>query len=989
MSAHFTSTSGTEIFLNLSKEDRALDGTPHVPPNGRAAIELIRSLSAKAPITAEHLLAADTIYDEGVCLSPYSIFELPIHRDICVHINRGSDLGWSLREALDEAGAFDFIDKVRDRSTYDSTIERILAVFTMSAAGLTSISEAPIEFIHAVVDIFRTPDGADWNRKILGVGDVSVQCVSNVIRALSKIFNDDSLLQKARKHRRPSGSTNPGFHAFQYSKDALDQELLGYFRVFMETSRMRPPDAQSALQHIAGWLKLELSCSSVLEIIYKKDRPATFTDWMVRKNNGQVTRTILTVVNAARKISLSITEQLFDSSSGQTMFDLVTEKELAKLKNKVKSLPKPDSARARPLAEKFVPIMREVLEEGAAGWPGKSGHFHEEVIIGGKRRSIYCPVIPSLFQVMLEIPLRMVQIRRLDSGEGDVVNFNADTMEWEDNEGAIAGYWKSINGEGTSKSHARGYAREVYDHIKPIVGINVNTNKTGEPYILPWFIPKVHKILWDLRKWQEKYNPISQHITPKQYVDASSRSPDVTLEEMPDIIPIARLFPNKYHDYDGRVVTYTELHRAWGWILQEIQRRWNLRHPGNPVVLVELHEKSKQPGRYRYSIHGFRVRGLSNLRRGGMPLDIVMRVAGHKSMRMAIYYTEPHALEIAHAIEAAVANAEGQRQYIDDLKKATLDQALGMSVSLHSAAIPEAYVSQSQVQFCSVAIGICPFDGTRCGDGGELLRKEVSGGGEKNVYGPVERRNCIMCRHFISGPPFLMELAAYGTKLCERRQYLVQEQDRINDLVGAYEVALRDAKITQAYFENQTNELQVDLLQVTDELVVVENSIFNVELLCNASQRLLEETSAGEREVLLIAHPRTSVVEFEEISEFKQSVWITAHGRVHTILGDERVERKRDRYLELIAMHSDVRPPSLLTHISDSHRRRAMDQYASFIDAKVPADDIQRLIDGSLRLQDLGLKEQVRELIDVALSSAVPLVGATPERNLLTNEMSV
>ncbi|MGO4319705.1 hypothetical protein, partial [Agrobacterium sp. MCAB5] len=53
----------------------------------------------------------------------------------------------------------------------------------------------------------------------------------------------------------------------------------------------------------------------------------------------------------------------------------------------------------------------------------------------------------------------------------------------------------------------------------------------------------------------------------------------------------------------------------------------------------------------------------------------------------------------------------------------------------------------------------------------------------------------------------------------------------------------------------------------------------------------------------------------------------------------------------------------------------AMDQYASFIDARVPDQDIARLIDGNLRLQDLRLEEQVRELIETALSDAVLLPG--------------
>lgn len=990
MSLYFTSTTGGDIFLNLSREDRTGHDTLHFTVEGRAALKMIRSAKPNVPLSAEHLVAADTIYDSGICISPYSIFQNPIHRDICIHFNGISDFGWSLREALDAAGASHFIEKVKNRSAYDATMERILAVFTMSVTGLSSISEAPSEFIHAVVDFFRTSDGADWNREILGVGDVTVQCVSNVIKGLAQIFNDDSLLQKARKHRRASVGKNPGFFAFQYSKDALDQELLSFFRVFVEDSRMKLTDVEAATQNISAWLKEELSCSSVREIITNNNRSTTFTDFLKERNGGQPSRSMLTLVNAARKLSVSISEQLSEKLAGQTMFDLVSAREVQKLQNQVKKLPKPDSIRARPLAEKLVPILREILEEGAAGWPGTSGHFDEIIEIDGRSRTFYCPVIPALFLVMLDLPLRMGQIRRLDTGEGDSFHFNADRMEWEPNDGPLAGYWKRAAGVSHGSTDTRGYAREIQDELKPITGINVSTNKTGKPYVVPWYLPKVQKTLWNLRKWQEKHNPITTPITPAQYVDSSSRTPAATLAEMPDIFPISRLFRNKYNYYEGRVVTYNELHRAWGYILLEIERRWNNRHPANQVNLVEMHPISKQPCRYRYTIHGLRVRGLTNLRRGGMPLDMLSKfVAGHATLRMTIYYTEPHPIEVADAIERAVANADAQRQFIDDLRVASVDRARDMTVSLSPAAVSQAYETESQFQFCNVSIGVCPFDGSRCHDGGDLLRKEEKDGVSKNIYGKVERRNCVMCRHFLSGPPWLSELTAYGTKLCERRQFLAREQNRIVEQVAGYEEAYKAKKITKAFFENQYDSLQAEAIQVRDEIEINENSIFNVELLCNASRRLLDDAPEGEKGVMLVAHPRSSVVEFQEVSEFKQSVWITAFGRIHQILGDERVEMKRDRYLDLISMHSGLMPPTLMTRISSEHRRRAMDQYALFVDARASDSDIARMLDGTLRLQDLGLQQQVRDLIDTAISSPIPLAGVTPERALAAPEIAV
>ena len=165
-----------------------------------------------------------------------------------------------------------------------------------------------------------------------------------------------------------------------------------------------------------------------------------------------------------------------------------------KSRNEIGKRARPTTVRSRPLPEKLIPIMKEILEEGANGWPGEK--FKCDVMLNGKRRSIYCPVIPSLFRVMLHIPLRMGQIRRLDTGEGDVVQFNGETQSWEPNTDALAGYWADIAGTPRENFPTRGYAIEIADEIKPITGIWANTNKTGQPFSIPWHIPSLMNMLW-------------------------------------------------------------------------------------------------------------------------------------------------------------------------------------------------------------------------------------------------------------------------------------------------------------------------------------------------------------------------------------------------------------------------------------------------------------------------------------------------------------
>lgn len=975
----FDSKPGEYVALNISKETLLNDGSTAIPANAIAALDNIQSIASSRRVI-NSFTTVDTLYDQAVLVSPHTIFSVPLHREVCRYANNISEFVWGLREALDSAGAFSFLDNVKDPTYYEGTIERMLAVFSLSATGVSDYSDAPPDFIHAVVDFFRSDDGCGWNVDLLGDNPIVRQCVSNIIIGLAKVYEDDSLLEKSRKRRLPSEKRNVGWHTFCNSNERIDRELHEHFQDFIPDSDFNRRSAQMAVLNLSGWLKDNKS-RSILEAATSSERPRSFTDYLKSKNDGKVSRSILTVAEACLKVSIAILKQLASVHQGQTFFDFVTRREVGALRNAVKKLPKKhDSSRARPLPEKMIPIMREILEEGEQGWLGTSGRFVAKVKTDDGPRDIYCPVIPTLFLVMLEIPLRMAQIRRLDSGEGDIVNFDGDTLEWKNNSCPLAGYWEREAGEGTNSGNTRGYARELQDQLKSITSINVNTNKTGDPYIIPWFVPKVLKLLWDLRKWQEAHNPIKAPVGPNVYLDDADRISERHKEAMPYIFPIARLMPNDNRPFPGRIATHSEIDHAWGWLLTEIERRWNLRHPGSHERLVEIHPVANQPWRHRYNIHGLRVRGLTNLRRGGMPLDLLSKfVAGHATLRMTLYYTVAHPSEVADAIEKAVANSKEQRLFIDDMKKISVDEAKRRTVSLSETALPEAFASGSKVQFCNVNLGVCPYDGTRCWDGGKLLRKDSNDGGSKSIYGSVSPRNCVMCRHFFSGPPWLSELLAYGNKHLERRQFLAREESRINGLVARYEEELMAGNIEKSFFENKYDSLQAEIIQVKDEQEANEDTIFNIEALCNASVQLMENSRTVSDKVMLVANPHSSIVVYEEISEFSQAVWITAMGTVHQILGDERVEAKRDRYLDLMLANSGITPPRLLTNVTPEHTKMAMDQYALFINARASANEVDQLVDGTLALRDLGIHDEVHELITTALSGPVPLHGIIPK----------
>ena len=961
----FSTPDGGRIFLNLSREDRFDLVAPTFGKKVQSALLRVASLHRNGTITDDHIRAADIIVNEAVCLSPYTIFAL--HRGVCARLNDVSDFAWELRAQLDAVGALKFIEGCLDKNTATYFVERVLAVFSTSASGTTTLENTPTAFVHGVVDFFRSEDGLGWNKEIVASTPLYPQCLSNIVKGLARIFQDNSLLDKARKHRAARGK-GVGWRRLERSQDAVDIELLRLHRAIAETSLAKPRDLRETILAISAWMKADYPGQTVSELFVQQSRGRSFAEFVKQRSNVGATKYSADLVNHARIFGKDALKQLIPQLGNVALFDLVTQNESNRIKNEVRLKPKPTRSAARPMPEKLVLLAKELLDEGEAGWPGKSGHFDVDLEQGYGTRRIFCPVIPTLFRVMLELPLRMVQLRRLDSGEGDVIRFNADSMDWEVNDGPLAGYWADQALQPRDNFPTRGYACKIVDGIKTISGVRVNTNKTGDPWDIPWVNEVFLKCMGNLRQWQEHFNPIRAPVPPENYQDYEM--PPRTLAQMPSIFPIARRMVSAWTGRDV-LVSSSEVDHAWKHMLIELQRRWNGRHPGNQVTLVEI-SKTGQPVRPRYTLHGFRRRGLTNFARGGMPLAMLSRfLAGHATVAMTIYYLDFHPTEIETSITLALANSEAQRGLIDDLKKMEIDEALRRTVSLSPSAITEAFESGSQFQFCNTELGICPYDGTRCSDGGVLLRKETKEGVDVGIYGAVAPRNCVMCRHFLSGPPWLNQLLAYGTKLCEQRQHLAIEARRIQDLLTRNEEGLKAGTITPQEYENAYDALQVEHISVQDKQEDVENSIFNVELLCNASVKLLD--ASEEPGIDLVANHRSSIVEFAEISEFEQSARITAAGRVHRILGDERVEAKRDKYLDLILWGSGITPPSLLVNISDKHRRKAMDQLAQFVLSKSSSGAINQMASGEIKLRDLNLEAQVRELLEVALSEPIHL----------------
>lgn len=975
----FETDDGGTVYFNPSADHRDSAGDARIDKKVRDALRSLKQINIRLPLQNWMYAAADTIYDSNIMIAPSYIFGTNdvLHKDIVEYLVWKNNFSAELWENLEEAGAFNILDTANNRQHSEAQLQRIVCVFGMSGFGHDTVANVRPDFIHAVVDWFRTPDSSRW-RNFPGI-NITHQCLRAVTLGLSEIFEDAKLLAKAGNKREYGGRIS-SWKEFVLSNSPMNIELLELLEDFLENSLTAPSNAKGAIEAVGEWLQAKHPNQTFSGVCCLPVQKRGFPDYLEFECNKTGQR-LIDLCNITKRITDHFITVLGERNPSVTYYPFVAESELVRIRNAPVAA-KPTSTRSRPFPEKLHALAKFILDE-PGGWAEKSGLFDVRL---PSREVTYCPVIPTLLRNALDIPLRIVQWRRLDSGEGDVRRFNADLMAWEENTGPLAGYWADREGAERKGYPERGYAREFKDGPKSITGFFVNTNKTSEQYAIPWQHKDVHDRLWKLRKWQEQFNPIKDALTSDQYVDDPLKISKKTKLKLPDIFPIFRLFPSSARPWFGRIPTPSEMDHAWQALNAEIQRIWNIDNPANPIDIVSFDPQTGQPCKAKYNLHGMRVRGLTDLYRSGMRPELISRVvAGHATVSMTLYYLEFLPDEVNSKLSAAALHAQAAAalETMDRFAAASFDEAKKRVVALQPEAIAAAHEWQDRLLIDNVGIGFCPFscDPSRCEDGGPILRyEENKNGPTRHKYAPVPggARNCIMCRHFVTAPAWLVPLELYGSKLCERRKHLALREQEANDRLDALS-ASRMAKTPEersageAIYRRTWDEQTKERDSIRDEQEIVEKSIFNVEVLLRSCAKLLEEEGDDDGRLPMVANSSESIVQYIETSDFEHSLLQSMASRVYPVLESQRIEAKRDRFLEMILFDSGIKPPGLMFDVTPKMRRAAMDRFAELLIQRVSRAALRALSDGNQSLRDVGVWDDVNKVIESALANEIAI----------------
>lgn len=504
--------------------------------------------------------------------------------------------------------------------------------------------------------------------------------------------------------------------------------------------------------------------------------------------------------------------------------------------------------------------MRQVLTENDYAWSKTQGSWAH--LANEQTKSlehVWCPSPTILLYTLLTLPLRSLQARLFDSGEGDthIFDFDKCVMVRNPKQIPIDGAIDQGRREGVFQVIPSGML-DVVD----IVGVWVPVNKTSDKgYHIPWVSDDFLQHMRYQYEWVRQYaaNPNAHGIIE---VQGHRNHPEEWVQRQSKFFCLFR-DPTVERVYDTSLpVSKQKLLKLWVALCAETERRINsqAKSESQRVKLVEPGAGGKL--RAIHDIHTLRVSGITDLLDRGVPLNIVSEyVAGHATYIMSLWYDKPPPGKIRQALKAAEAAAGGSRAAIPKFTDEEVDAMRPYLVGNSSYegmytgfdAIGE---NAGLLQFRLA--GICP--GTRCEEGGITSNGRIAAV-------PVGDRgpSCPQCRFFLTGPAFLLGQCIEGNQLILKIRKKVQALDTLRSSILELEDAgdFGQADVLRAQTDVEERHLNDMLTEWWHRMKLYEASVHKLE----DYRRFLKEKKSGGEHLMLVADMPSDDLSFS----FKQS----------------------------------------------------------------------------------------------------------------------
>lgn len=581
---------------------------------------------------------------------------------------------------------------------------------------------------------------------------------------------------------------------------------------------------------------------------------------------------------------------------------------------------------------------------------------------------VWCPSATLLLYTLLSLPLRGLQARMLDSGEGDaeIFDFVSGKMVPNPRQLPIGDRLESGRKEGFIQVMDSGLPLDPF-----LTGLWISTNKTSDDgYPIPWVSDELLAQLKYQRDWIFKY-------TRKPEVhgidDAQGRRNTPTA-----LLQHERKFFCLFRDPSASVedslpVSKQKIRKLWGALCLEVQTRINARAV-DEFHRVTLVKDKDGPPESRYDIHTLRVSGITDLLDRGVPLKIVSEyVAGHATYMMTIWYDSPTPGDARQAMSDAHAKfgkAEGALPRLSEPEVRDMlpflvgnSQYKGMYTGFDALEEHAGLVQMRQA-------GICP--GTRCEEGGLTDTGRIA-------PVPVGDRgpSCPQCRFFLTGPAFLLGQAIEGNQLILKIRAkvaaLAKNRERILDAEDAQDgrkvALLRD----QANLEER--HLNDMLTEWWHRMTFYENSIQRLEAYRAASA---EKRHSEAQSIVLVRSAGSSKLNFgfSKATKLELKHFMSTCTELLPGLVDESLSAHQDIELAMgkfLAINDQSELTSMFFKLDEDQRLSAANLMVELVNRAAHSPiQAEELLEGKIKLNGLpGLQENFSKLIVGISKSAV------------------
>lgn len=420
---------------------------------------------------------------------------------------------------------------------------------------------------------------------------------------------------------------------------------------------------------------------------------------------------------------------------------------------------------------------------------------------GSSVTEMWSPVRIATLLLKLQTTARLGQIRMLDSGEADYKRYTNGKFEVNDGP-LVTCNSKHQRQQGAIREGEAGTAT-LYFNTNKTQDINKIGEEKGQE--CPWphlddFRDDPYWLITKLSRWQSKYNPIAK---PVKWADVPSTRRLRGKSDRVCATHVDTCFLFRTPEDPGQEsfpVAYSACFKTWQNLMEayeELLIDEGVTHSdGSRIELTKDRRALITP-------HGLRTSLITHLiLDAGMPIEMMVRIVGHTSFLMTIYYVKPSLARLQEALKSAthVLQTSKDHTLIRDLRSMKLeslrDRVVCNAQELADV-IPDDPSLRNPLGWLELPDGICLAGGNTgpvagdyhipgCHNGGPPLGTN----GGKATHGPTPggSRNCCRCRWRCSGKKHLIALQAnYNNKNfhrskasqqaieCEKKRFAIHE----------------------------------------------------------------------------------------------------------------------------------------------------------------------------------------------------------------------